>query len=132
MTLDAPRNPILRPFASMNTGFFGFLQIGSGSHPQDSGIIQGAACIQQGICTEIQGVIVGQGHDIYSQLLKHGYMFRRQPEGKLLISSSCSAAAEGEFLICHKDVAAVNHLAESAVHHSAYIACFPVCAQHMV
>ena len=22
--------------------------------------------------------------------------------------------------------------AESAVHHSAYIACFPVCAQHMV
>ena len=77
-------------------------------------------------------MIVGQGHDIYSQLLKHGYMFRRQPEGKLLISSSCSAAAEGEFFICHKDIAAVNHLAESAVHHSAYIACFPVCAQHVV
>lgn len=77
-------------------------------------------------------MIVCQCHDINPQLLKHGYLFRGKPEGKLLIRSSRAASAEWKFLICHENVAGVNHLAESAVHHSPYIAGLLVCVQHMV
>lgn len=95
ITLEAPKKPILLPFTSRITGFLGFLQIPSGAHPVYSRFIRNITGIHQGICAEIQGMVVCKGHYVDAHFVEQGYLFRRQAEGKRLSSAAFPLLLKG-------------------------------------
>ena len=94
--------------------------------------VQGSQSVHQRIGSEIQSVVVGQRHDVHAHFIQNGYLFRRQTEGVLFVRRRSPPAAEGEFLVDHKQVAARNNLPQPVVQHAGDIPSLAVSVEHMV
>ena len=102
------------------------------SVPPDTRTVQQGACVQQGIRTVIQDMVISQSYDIRADFLHDIHTRRRQTEGILLIFRGNSPLTERKFFICHKNIGRSNLISQPFIQYSGYSPGSVICVQNVV